>query len=460
MNRRRTFLAGSPVLVGAATILVALVAILLSYNANSGLPFIQTYDITARVADAKKLTTGVDVRIGGKRVGQINGITAEATKDHRTFYAQLDLKLDQTVAELPADTKLRIRPKSIIGAKYVELIPGTSKKTIPIGGVIQEDQTSASVDLDEVTGLFDSGLRQSFRGVIKEASNGVAGRGAEFNQALAILPDVLEKASRFLRTVSDPRTDLGGLIRGADATTQAVLPVTGDLGRLLVGARITFEALAAESPALAQVLQLTPGTLTEAQRASRELTPVLRDAAALARELRPGTEQLPATVKALHGVTVHGVPVLQRAPVLGKELEATLKTLDKNLSQESTTASLVMLKPIAEELLPTLRTVVPAQTRCNYVGLFARNAGDVVGEGDRNGNWFRLILLLSPAQMLGKAATPEPDLHYNVYPDADKGTCELGNERYLPGRRLGPVGGGPTTNPHTTAPAGSAKGPR
>ncbi|WP_320669181.1 MlaD family protein [Patulibacter defluvii] len=460
MNRRRTSLAGSPVLVGAATVLIALVAILLSYNANSGLPFIQTYDITARVADAKKLTTGVDVRIGGKRVGQINGIRAEATKDHRSFYAELDLKLDQTVAELPVDTTLRIRPKSVIGAKYVELVPGTSRKTIPIGGVIQEDHTSASVDLDEVTGLFDAGLRQSFRSVIKEASNGVAGRGAEFNQALAVLPDVLDEATRLLRTVSDPRTDLGGLIRGADATTQAVLPVTSDLGRLITGARVTFEALAAESPSLGLILQRTPGTLTEARRASRELTPFLRDAALLARELRPGTEQLPATIKALHGVTVHGVPVLKRAPVLGQELRKTLTTLDKNLQQPSTTASLVMLKPIAENLLPTLQTVVPSQVRCNYAGLFARNAGSVVGEGDRNGNWFRLILLLSFPQMLGKASTPESELHYNIYPDSDKGTCEIGNERYLPGRHLGPVGGAPTTNPKTSAPAGAAKGPR
>jgi virulence factor Mce-like protein len=457
--RRRSSLAGSPVLVGAATILIILVAVILSYNANSGLPFIQTYDISANVADAKKLTTGVDVRIGGKRVGQVNGITPEKGPNGR-YYSRLTLKLDQTVAELPRDTTLRIRPKSVIGAKYVELAPGTSRETIPAGGTIRESATSASVDLDQVTGLFDANLRRSVRTVVAEASDGFAGRGADLNAALAVLPDVLDRTATVLQNVSDPRTNLAGLIRGADAATQALLPTLGDLGPLLRGVRVTFGALADESPALAQVLQRSPATLAEARAASAALTPVLRDAAALARELRPGTDQLPETVAALHRVAVRGIPVLKRAPVLGRQLEATLRATDRNLQRDSTTTTLTLLKPISDVLLPTLKVVAPAQIRCNYVSLFARNASSVTSTGDRNGNWFRLILLLSTNQTLGKQSQPDPNLHYNVYPDADKGTCEIGNERYLPGRRLGPVGGGPTTNLKTTAPAGTPEGPR
>ena len=42
-------LTASPVLVGAVTLLVTLVAVYLSYNANSGLPFVPTYDLKADV---------------------------------------------------------------------------------------------------------------------------------------------------------------------------------------------------------------------------------------------------------------------------------------------------------------------------------------------------------------------------------------------------------------------------
>ena len=62
-------LAASPVLVGAVTLLVTVVAVFLSYNANSGLPFVPTYDLEARVPNAANLVVGNDVRIGGSRVG-------------------------------------------------------------------------------------------------------------------------------------------------------------------------------------------------------------------------------------------------------------------------------------------------------------------------------------------------------------------------------------------------------
>ena len=39
----------SPVLVGAVTVLVIIVAVFLAYNANNGLPFVSTYDLKARV---------------------------------------------------------------------------------------------------------------------------------------------------------------------------------------------------------------------------------------------------------------------------------------------------------------------------------------------------------------------------------------------------------------------------
>ena len=45
MNRRRgSSLAGSPLLIGAITTLIVIVAVFLSYNANNGLPFVPTYN--------------------------------------------------------------------------------------------------------------------------------------------------------------------------------------------------------------------------------------------------------------------------------------------------------------------------------------------------------------------------------------------------------------------------------
>ena len=67
--RRGAGIAGNPVLIGAATMLVVLVAVFLAYNANQGLPFVPTYELKAEVPSAANLVVGNDVRIGGSRVG-------------------------------------------------------------------------------------------------------------------------------------------------------------------------------------------------------------------------------------------------------------------------------------------------------------------------------------------------------------------------------------------------------
>ena len=42
MKRRRSRISASPVLVGAITVVIAVVAVFFSYNANKGLPFVPT----------------------------------------------------------------------------------------------------------------------------------------------------------------------------------------------------------------------------------------------------------------------------------------------------------------------------------------------------------------------------------------------------------------------------------
>src|ERR671917_884809 len=96
-------LTASPVLVGAVTVLVTIVAVFLSYNANSGLPFVPTYDLKANLPNAAQLVRGFEVRIGGARVGVISKIEP-VRRDDGSTYAQVTMKLDKSVEPLPADS--------------------------------------------------------------------------------------------------------------------------------------------------------------------------------------------------------------------------------------------------------------------------------------------------------------------------------------------------------------------
>jgi ABC-type transporter Mla subunit MlaD len=58
----------NPVLLGAVTVLVVLVAVFLAYNANSGLPFVPTRELKVDVPDGSNLVVGNDVLEGGTRI--------------------------------------------------------------------------------------------------------------------------------------------------------------------------------------------------------------------------------------------------------------------------------------------------------------------------------------------------------------------------------------------------------
>ena len=67
MNSRRrpdASVLTSPVLIGALTVLVTIIAVALAYNANTGLPFVPTYNLHVQAHNAEELQRGDDVRVG------------------------------------------------------------------------------------------------------------------------------------------------------------------------------------------------------------------------------------------------------------------------------------------------------------------------------------------------------------------------------------------------------------
>src|SRR4051795_12915314 len=99
MTRRpAASIVASPVLVGAVTLLVTIVAVFLAYNANAGLPFVPTYDLNAQLPSGDKLVAGNEVRVGGFRVGSVNEInpSTATVNGQQQSVAVVKLKLDKS----------------------------------------------------------------------------------------------------------------------------------------------------------------------------------------------------------------------------------------------------------------------------------------------------------------------------------------------------------------------------
>src|SRR5215472_11028722 len=98
MNRRRGgSLASSPLLIGAITTLIVVVAVFLSYNANNGLPFVPTYNIKVALPEGSGLQQANQVRIGGQRVGLVESLKLRQDKATGRINTVASLKLEKYV---------------------------------------------------------------------------------------------------------------------------------------------------------------------------------------------------------------------------------------------------------------------------------------------------------------------------------------------------------------------------
>jgi virulence factor Mce-like protein len=456
VNRRpQTTIVANPVLIGTATLLVALVSIFITYNANNGLPFVPTYKVDAIVKDADLLGHNAEVRIGGKRVGLVSEITAFPTKSGEPM-ARLKLELDQTAGPLPEDTLVRVRPKSVIGLKYLQLAPGDAKKTIPDGGTIPLRNQRTNVNLQDALNAFDAQTRDSIQRVTVDLGDGFAGRGQDLNVAIQAFPELLGHLAPVMRNLADARTDLDGLFRGIDSAADAVAPVSGQLVGLFDGAATTLDAIARVRGDFGAVIDQTPATERVAVQSLREVTPVLDDASDLVDDLRPGVQELPRASVRLARAVEAGTPVLGRAGALADRLGDTLSALRTLARDPATSGSVVELTKLLQQLSVDLPFIVPAQTRCNLFGLYGKNAGPTIGEGDENGNWFRFLPLQQTPDNPYKGHA-DGNLHVTPYgwtgPDS---RCIAGNEKYVAGQQIGlppNAATAPMTNPETRPPA-------
>src|SRR5215218_1700489 len=192
MRRRPSAsIVANPVLVGAVTTLVVIVAVFLAYNANNGLPFVPTRSLRVQIANGAELVPGNEVRSGGGRIG-----------------VELHLKLDKKIGAVPADTTVKIRPRSALGLKYVEFTKGTSGRTIPDGGLLPQAQTSVPVELDQFYNMFDRKTRRASQVNLEGFGNAFAGRGADLSRFIQTAPALFGRLQPVMANLADPNTDL------------------------------------------------------------------------------------------------------------------------------------------------------------------------------------------------------------------------------------------------------------
>jgi virulence factor Mce-like protein len=461
-------LAASPTLVGAVTVLVVTVAVFLAYQANSGLPFVPTYQLSAQLPDANSMVKGNDVRIGGQRVGQITAITPENVTDAPCPFdptrqctgqvAKVDMDLNKDLEQLPEDSTIVVRSKSALGLKYLQINRGDSSQGFKAGATMPLSAARPEpVEIDQVFNMFDSPTRTAIQANLLEFGNALAGRGVDLNAAIGQLKPLVELLTPVMRNLADPKTGLSNFVSSLSATAAEVAPVAEIQGQLFADLDTTFAAFARVSrPFIQESISKSPPAEDTAIATLPTIRPFLANTGKLFSELQPGIHAIAPVQKVVGQSIVEGVKALPFAPALNAQLDPTAQSL-LNLSNDASARNGILhLTDFNDAAGPPLRFITPAQSVCNYATLVFRNAADLASYNDGVANGQRFIVLQPPlaqGSQIGPAAAPANGqgdfaanfLHYNPYPNtASPGQtreCEAGNEGFPGGVTIGNVPG-------------------
>jgi phospholipid/cholesterol/gamma-HCH transport system substrate-binding protein len=131
---------GLETVLGAVVLVVAALFLFFAYN-SSQLRAVKGYELSANFEHIDGIRDGSDVRVSGIKVGSV----VEARLDPKTFLATVRMNVEPSV-KLPDDTVAEIVSSSLLGDKYMSLVPGGSDKDLPAGGRIKFTQSSVSLE--------------------------------------------------------------------------------------------------------------------------------------------------------------------------------------------------------------------------------------------------------------------------------------------------------------------------
>lgn len=126
--------------MGAIVLIIASYFLVFAYTSSRGGSY-SGYPLIAKFDRIDGLLVGNDARISGVKVGSIASIDI----DPKTFLARVVFTVRKDL-NLPIDTVAEIVSESLMGGKYIALVPGGDKKILAPGEKITYTQSSVSFE--------------------------------------------------------------------------------------------------------------------------------------------------------------------------------------------------------------------------------------------------------------------------------------------------------------------------
>lgn len=305
---RLSFTERRPWLIGIVSlaILIAGTSLAFSFTKFKGLRGV--YSISADVTDAAGLIPGNEVRIAGVKVGNVKRVTLERDAARVLMEIQGDI-------EIPEETLLEVKLKTLLGQKFIDLqfprsfVAAVSSGSAPEdatagflteGDLIPVEQTRVPFEVYQAasggTRVLEQIDKQSLRTMLRVLGSTVGTSKEEIGRALVALDragDVLGDKSGAITKLLRNLNDVSGTLARSDQELNGILAGGSDVLGVLAERRATISTLLAAADDLGQNL----GLLISSARAPlaagvRDLNAILVTAEGSLGELEVALEEL------------------------------------------------------------------------------------------------------------------------------------------------------------------------
>jgi virulence factor Mce-like protein len=266
----------------------------LSVTVQNGIPGAKGAELRLQFTDVGHIQRYDDVRIAGRRVGGVSAVTYEG--DHAT----VRVRISEGLEGLRSSTLARIRLQGLIGAEYVELVPGATGPNLHSGSTIPVSRTSTSADVFAALRAFDKQRVRDLHEMLLALGIGLADRGEGINRSLQTAPDLVNDARRLLNSLTSNRGAARRLLPASASLAAAAAPVADDIAEGFDSQDRALRPLADQGSDVEAILHESAGAVREVAVDLPKANPLLGETERLSRTVTKFTAHAP---RALNGAT-------------------------------------------------------------------------------------------------------------------------------------------------------------
>jgi virulence factor Mce-like protein len=242
--------------------------------ANMGLsgPWSRGFALQAVFDSANGLVPQAEVRVSGVQVGRVLEISGA---DGGGSLVKMELTPG---IQLRQGTRAMIRPKTLLGEKFVELIRPTGSGTpyLQSGATIPKTHTGQAVEIDDILNAMDAQTRQAMSESFRQLGVALDGRAGDINATIGPLDATMANLRPLARVGEARQQELDRILTNLNTIMQALADEQDQLGRIVDSGDQVMSAMASRDQALAGTVQNAAAVFASLDLALRNVTPANR----------------------------------------------------------------------------------------------------------------------------------------------------------------------------------------